>query len=136
MAQSYLTSLKEQCKKSASVIIKERIPPCVENLLALDTLIHTKKTCISITTKMCKDRVKQWNDSHINLPIFTKDFNTELQKQRKGEFKKSLKNKPVFSLPSMGNKEKHDDHCLSAAHLLEALKVRDDLKIIVMKIIF
>lgn len=72
---------------------------------------------------MCKDRVKQWVDSHINITIFTKDLNSELQKLRRGDHKRSAKSRPLFSLPSMGNKSNHTDNCLSAAHLLEVLQV-------------
>lgn len=122
-AQSHLTTLKEKCNASVSDIIKEKIPSCIENLLAIDTLPQTKCTCISIAVKMCKERIKQWNDSHLNVSIFMKDFNLELQKLRKGEYKKNLKSKHIFALPSEGNKENHDDTSLSAAHLLETIKV-------------
>lgn len=122
-AQSYLTSLKKKCNTSVSNIIKDTVPSCIENLLAIDTLSQTKSTCISIAVKMCKERIKQWNDSHLNISIFLKDFNLELQKLKKGEHKKSLKSKHIFALPSEGNKGKHDDTCLSASHLLEAIKV-------------
>lgn len=120
---SYLTCLKEQCAKSTYDIIKEKIPTCIESLLAIDTLTQTKTTCVSITVRMCKDRVKQWTNSHLNLSIFMKDFNLELSRREKEESKRITKTKPLFALPSTGNKEKHDDTCFSAATLLEIIKV-------------
>lgn len=104
--------------------MKEKIPTCIESLLAIDTLSQAKTSCISIAVRICKDRVKEWIKSHIDISIFTKDFNLEVQKIRKEDFK-CPKNKPVFALPSVGNRDKHDDTCLSAAHLLETVKVRN-----------
>lgn len=122
IAQKYLGLLKSRCYESTSAILKEKIPPCMESLLAIDTLSHTKTTCVSITVRTCKDRVKQWIDSHVNISIFSKDFGVELQKMHAN--KKSLKGKPLFALLSIGNRDSHIEDCLSAAHLLEAIQVR------------
>ncbi|CAG9815027.1 unnamed protein product [Phaedon cochleariae] len=123
MAQKQLSTLLDRCKTEVTGILCGKIPPSIDSLLAIDTLPQTKNACVSISAKICKERIKQWMNAHVTLSIFTKDFESEVQKTINTDGKKAGKEKPIFALPSGGNKDSHDDRCLSGFHLLEKIKL-------------
>lgn len=127
MAQSNLQSLMENCEVEVSDITKKRVPFSVVNLLSIDVLPQTKNVCITITSRMCMERVQQWLKTHVTIAVFTKDFNNEVQKILCGENRKVAKEKPVFLLPSSSVSKDHNEEATSAFHLLERIKVRDVL---------
>ncbi|XP_056639601.1 codanin-1 [Diorhabda sublineata] len=122
LAQENLIFLNEKCSAEVSSILRVRLPISIENLLAIDTLSQTKLTCVSIASRMCKERLTQWMNCHVTISIFTKDFEKELNKIFINGNKKNGDDKIVFSLPSIGRRESHDEDSLSAFHLLEKIK--------------
>ncbi|CAH1977790.1 unnamed protein product [Acanthoscelides obtectus] len=120
--QNHLVVLKGNCSKEVTQIMEEKIPISVENLLAIDTLKETTNACVSLTAKMCKDRVRQWMVTQLNTNIFAKDFNMTTQKflDQNGQ---NISDKPVFALPPEGNGKTHNDDLKSAADILEQIRV-------------
>ncbi|KAJ8916530.1 hypothetical protein NQ315_000172 [Exocentrus adspersus] len=117
-ALSSLQALREACGKEVLSLTKARVGPSISNLLSVDVLPQTRDVCVSITTRMCVERVQQWVNSHITVAVFTKDFNVEAQKVER----RSVKEKPVFQLPPGGGFKSHDEGATSAFHLLEKVK--------------
>nr|XP_023021263.1 codanin-1 [Leptinotarsa decemlineata] len=122
IAQCSLSSLHKQCHKEVSAILSEKLPATIDGLLAIDSLPQTKSACVSIAAKTCKERVKQWLGMHVTISIFTRDFDSEVQKSLYHENKKSAKDKAVFAMPALGSKENHNEDALSGFHLLEKIK--------------
>nr|CAH7739000.1 unnamed protein product [Callosobruchus chinensis] len=120
--QSHLVALRDKCSKEVTRIMKEKVPASVENLLAIDTLKETTDACVTVTTKMCKDRVKQWMITQLNTNIFAKEFNTTTQKFL-DQINQQVVDKPVFALPSGGKSKRHNEDCKSAANVLERIRV-------------
>ncbi|CAH1977785.1 unnamed protein product [Acanthoscelides obtectus] len=120
--QNHLVVLKGNCSKEVTQIMEEKIPISVENLLAIDTLKETTNACVSLTAKMCKDRVRQWMVTQLNTNIFAKDFNMTTQKflDQNGQ---NISDKPVFALPPEGNGKTHNDDLKSAADILEQIRL-------------
>lgn len=123
MAQANLQSLKEKCDAGALDIMRERVPPSVANLLSVDVLPQTRDVCISITSRMCAERVRQWTNTHVTVAVFTKDFNSEMQRALCSESKRAAREKPVFLLPPDSVDGNHNEDATSAFHLLEKIKV-------------
>ncbi|CAH0548798.1 unnamed protein product [Brassicogethes aeneus] len=124
LLQKNLENLKQLCLGEVTDAIKQKIPKSVENLLALDTLLATRDTCIAIATRTCLERVSHWVNVHVTSAIFGKDFDGELQKTFSETCcQKSAKDKPVFLLPPGGNNRNHDDLTFSSAQILEKMTI-------------
>lgn len=89
---------------------------------------------------MYTERVKQWLASHVNLSVFTKDFDSEIQKVCKEVWlvrvlwdvlflqevisaRKGEKKKTTFALPPAGKECPHDDKTFSGFHCLDSIRV-------------
>ncbi|KAG5895355.1 hypothetical protein JTB14_003152 [Gonioctena quinquepunctata] len=122
MASTSLSALLKKCHEDVSAILSEKLPASIDTLLAIDSLNQTKTACVSIAARMCKERVKQWLNMHVTIVIFKKYFDNEVQKVLNHESKRFVKDKLIFALPSNGNREGHNDNCLSGFHMMEKIK--------------
>lgn len=121
LAEADTKALKDKCNTLVSDVLKKKIPPSIESLLALDSTTQMKMVCVTLATKISKERVKQWIVTHVTVSLFTKEYENEMQKVVNCEPLKKVK--ALFSLPPGGRGNKHDNTCLSAFHLLEQIKV-------------
>lgn len=116
--------VRKECVETSMEIMKARICPAIEALLALDVLPQTKDVCVSIAARMCLHRVNQWIKSHIVTDIFSKLFESGTLRFVRDE-NKSQKVKTAFALPEDGLGVPHDDSTLSAAHILTRIQVNE-----------
>lgn len=122
LATTCLTKLKQLCKAEVSKILNERVSTSIGSLLSLDVLPQTKDACTTIATRFCNERIEEWMNSHIVMSIFSKDFDSEINKALLN-FTKKPKDKIVFVLPQGGRDVPHNPDTLSAVHLVEAIRV-------------
>ncbi|KAF2904562.1 hypothetical protein ILUMI_01609 [Ignelater luminosus] len=122
LANSSLNALREHIDKELKSFSNARIASAVDSLLAMDVLTQTKDVCVSIATRLCRERVQQWINSHVNLGIFSKDFDTEVRHFLASNSSKQSKHKPIFALPIYGKDLKHNPDALSGADLVEHVR--------------
>lgn len=80
VAQNHLGKFLPNCDEEVQKLIDIKISQSLDGLLPVDALEGIKQICVAITKKMCTERVKQWMAGHVNLALFTKDFESEILK--------------------------------------------------------
>ncbi|CAG9772743.1 unnamed protein product [Ceutorhynchus assimilis] len=121
LAQTHLSRFLENCDEEVQKISRQKIPVCIDSLLPVDALEETKKVCTGITEKMYSERVKQWLNSHVNLNVFTKDFDGEIQRKLTNG-RRIEKEKIACVLPAGGRECDHNDETLSGFHSLNNVR--------------
>lgn len=119
LGASITKEVKEKIEKEIPAMCKTRISQSIDSLLAVDTLLTVKETCIQITIRMAQDRIAQWIQSHIGDLLFMRDMEFKISQVAKNE------------IDNANLVENEDKHNLSAACPTDVL---DDLR--VRKIIF
>lgn len=85
LAANITKEVKEQIEKEISPMCKTRISQSIDSLLAVDTLLSVKETCIQITIRMAKDRIAQWIQSHIGGLLFMRDMEFKIGQVAKND---------------------------------------------------
>ncbi|KAK9745298.1 Codanin-1 C-terminus [Popillia japonica] len=128
-----------------------RLTTSIGVLLSVDELPQTRETCVLITKRLCRERIQQWINSHINIGLFNKfkTLHLEILKNLNSpevgdnkpvfqlpsglkllhlEILKNLNspevgdNKPVFQLPSGGSRIEHNPDTVNAVKIVEIVK--------------
>ena len=78
--------VKEQCQEVIPSMCKKRTSQAVDSLLADDTLLSVKQTCIQIAIRMATDRIRQWIQSHIvGGSLFMREMESEINRLVKSD---------------------------------------------------
>ncbi|XP_066149052.1 codanin-1 [Euwallacea fornicatus] len=120
LAQTHLVTFLSVCEIEMQKIACDKMPMAIEGLLPVDTFDETLDVCGTIAYKMYTGRVKRWITNHVNITLFTKDFDAEIHKEvmnRRGE-----KNKPAFALPPGGRECDHDEQVFSGFNILNKIR--------------
>lgn len=113
LGASITKEVKEKIEKEIPAMCKTRISQSIDSLLAVDTLLTVKETCIQITIRMAQDRIAQWIQSHIGDLLFMRDMEFKISQVAKNE------------IDNANLVENEDKHNLSAACPTDVL---DDLR--------
>ncbi|CAG9858165.1 unnamed protein product [Phyllotreta striolata] len=118
LAHEKLAALQSKCKEELSIMLGDRIPKSFDSLLPVDSLPQVKLTCVSITTKNCKERIHKWTNDQLTINIFSKDIDKCFDVIKR----KPADEKPVFVLPPSGKRPQHDDSLSSGFRIADKIR--------------
>uniref|UniRef100_A0AAR5QJV6 Codanin-1 C-terminal domain-containing protein n=1 Tax=Dendroctonus ponderosae TaxID=77166 RepID=A0AAR5QJV6_DENPD len=121
VAQKHLSKLLPNCDQEAQKLMDIKIAKSLDGLLPVDALEGTKQICVTVTKKMCTERVKQWMVGHVSLALFTKDFESDILKMFLSGRRKD-KEKSSFLLPQGGRDCSHNETAISGFHTVNNLR--------------
>ncbi|XP_045469261.1 codanin-1 [Harmonia axyridis] len=121
LAEDEMIVLGKLCDEEVNNIIQNRVKASLVALLPIDFLPQMEAVCISVTERMCREKVQQWASTHIVIGLLTKEVKTEMKQFH--SIQRGTKPKPSYVLPPSGSDVTHDPDTKSGPHTLNRIRL-------------